>query len=53
MITAMDLSDAGHDVEIFEARPFMGGKASDQGRTCEGFPSAALTAPSCAGDRPE
>lgn len=28
MITAMDLSEAGHDVEIFEARPFMGGKAS-------------------------
>ena len=26
MITAMDLSEAGHDVEIFEARPFMGGK---------------------------
>lgn len=28
MITAMDLSEAGHEVEIFEARPFMGGKAS-------------------------
>lgn len=26
MITAMDLSEAGHEVEIFEARPFMGGK---------------------------
>lgn len=26
MITAMDLSEAGHQVEIFEARPFMGGK---------------------------
>lgn len=28
MITAMDLSEAGHEVEIFEARPFMGGKVS-------------------------
>lgn len=28
MITAMDLSEAGHQVEIFEARPFMGGKVS-------------------------
>eukprot|EP01084_Bolivina_argentea_P222619 376762_1 len=26
LITAMDLSDAGHDVEVFEARPFVGGK---------------------------
>lgn len=26
MITAMDLSEAGHKVEIFESRPFMGGK---------------------------
>jgi monoamine oxidase len=26
MITAMDLSEAGHDVEIFEARRFVGGK---------------------------
>lgn len=26
MITAMDLSEAGHDVEIFEARRFAGGK---------------------------
>jgi NADPH-dependent glutamate synthase beta subunit-like oxidoreductase len=28
MITAMDLSEAGHDVEIFEARRFVGGKVS-------------------------
>ena len=26
MVTAMDLSDAGHEVEIFEARNFVGGK---------------------------
>ncbi|CAM9598694.1 unnamed protein product [Ectocarpus sp. 6 AP-2014] len=26
MITSMDLAEAGHEVEIFEARPFMGGK---------------------------
>ncbi|CAM9262796.1 unnamed protein product [Pylaiella littoralis] len=26
MITAMDLSEAGHQIEIFESRPFMGGK---------------------------
>ncbi|CAM9332312.1 unnamed protein product [Discosporangium mesarthrocarpum] len=26
MITAMDLSDAGHKVEVFEARQFVGGK---------------------------
>lgn len=26
MITAMDLADAGHKVEIFEARRFVGGK---------------------------
>lgn len=26
MITAMDLSEAGHEVEIFEARSFIGGK---------------------------
>ncbi|CAM9447550.1 unnamed protein product [Chrysoparadoxa australica] len=26
MITAMDLADAGHDVEIYEARRFLGGK---------------------------
>ena len=26
MITAMELADAGHEVEIFEARPFIGGK---------------------------
>jgi zeta-carotene desaturase len=28
MVTAVDLVDAGHDVEIFEARPFVGGKVS-------------------------
>ena len=26
MVTAMDLSDAGHEVELFEARNFVGGK---------------------------
>jgi zeta-carotene desaturase len=26
MVTAVDLVDAGHEVEIFEARPFVGGK---------------------------
>jgi len=28
MVTAMDLADAGHSVEIFESRPFVGGKVS-------------------------
>ena len=28
MIAAMDLADAGHQVEIFEVRPFVGGKVS-------------------------
>jgi zeta-carotene desaturase len=28
MVAAMDLVDAGHEVEIFEARPFVGGKVS-------------------------
>ena len=28
MIAAMDLVDAGHDVELFELRPFVGGKVS-------------------------
>jgi len=28
LIAAMDLSDAGHDVEMFELRPFVGGKVS-------------------------
>ena len=28
MITAMDLLDAGHEVELFEIRPFVGGKVS-------------------------
>lgn len=28
MTTAIDLVDAGHDVEIFESRPFVGGKVS-------------------------
>jgi zeta-carotene desaturase len=28
MTTAVDLVDAGHDVELFEARPFVGGKVS-------------------------
>mmetsp|Transcript_3151 Transcript_3151/g.8525 ORF Transcript_3151/g.8525 Transcript_3151/m.8525 type:complete len:608 (-) Transcript_3151:1346-3169(-) len=28
MIAAMDLADAGHQVEIFESRPFVGGKVS-------------------------
>ena len=28
MVCAMDLADAGHEVEIFEGRPFVGGKVS-------------------------
>lgn len=28
MVAAMDLADAGHHVEIFELRPFVGGKVS-------------------------
>uniref|UniRef100_A0A7S2V553 Zeta-carotene desaturase, chloroplastic/chromoplastic n=1 Tax=Fibrocapsa japonica TaxID=94617 RepID=A0A7S2V553_9STRA len=28
MVAAMDLADAGHDVEMFEIRPFVGGKVS-------------------------
>jgi zeta-carotene desaturase len=28
MIAAMDLADAGHDVEMFELRPYVGGKVS-------------------------
>jgi zeta-carotene desaturase len=28
MVAAMDLVDAGHDVELFEVRPFVGGKVS-------------------------
>lgn len=28
MVAAMDLADAGHDVELVELRPFVGGKAS-------------------------
>lgn len=28
MVAAMDLADAGHTVEIFESRPFVGGKVS-------------------------
>lgn len=28
MIAAMDLADAGHEVEMFELRPFVGGKVS-------------------------
>lgn len=28
MVTAMDLADAGHSVELFESRPFVGGKVS-------------------------
>ena len=28
MVAAMDLADAGHEVEIFELRPFVGGKVS-------------------------
>ena len=28
MVAAMDLVDAGHDVELFELRPFVGGKVS-------------------------
>ena len=28
MVAAMDLADAGHDVEMFELRPFVGGKVS-------------------------
>jgi zeta-carotene desaturase len=28
MVAAMDLVDAGHEVELFELRPFVGGKVS-------------------------
>jgi len=28
LVAAMDLADAGHEVEIFELRPFVGGKVS-------------------------
>jgi len=28
MVAAMDLADAGHEVEMFETRPFVGGKVS-------------------------
>ncbi len=28
LVTAIDLVDAGHEVELFEARPFVGGKVS-------------------------
>ena len=39
MATAVDLVDAGHEVELFEARPFVGGKVSswidDQGNHIE------------------
>lgn len=28
MVAAMDLADAGHDVEMYELRPFVGGKVS-------------------------
>ncbi len=28
LVTAIDLIDAGHEVELFEARPFVGGKVS-------------------------
>merc|ERR1719159_707985 len=28
MVAAMDLADAGHDVELFEVRPYVGGKVS-------------------------
>ena len=28
MVAAMDLADAGHEVEMFEVRPFVGGKVS-------------------------
>lgn len=28
MVAAMDLADAGHEVEMFELRPFVGGKVS-------------------------
>mmetsp|Transcript_5906 Transcript_5906/g.8392 ORF Transcript_5906/g.8392 Transcript_5906/m.8392 type:complete len:595 (-) Transcript_5906:55-1839(-) len=28
MVAAMDLADAGHDIEMFETRPFVGGKVS-------------------------
>jgi len=28
MVAAMDLADAGHDVELFELRPYVGGKVS-------------------------
>jgi zeta-carotene desaturase len=28
MVAAMDLADAGHDVELFDVRPFVGGKVS-------------------------
>lgn len=39
MVTAVDLVDAGHEVELYEARPFVGGKVSswidDQGNHIE------------------
>jgi len=28
MVTTMDLADVGHDIQIFEHRPFVGGKVS-------------------------
>ncbi|GAX15703.1 zeta-carotene desaturase [Fistulifera solaris] len=28
MVAAMDLADAGHDIEMFEVRPYVGGKVS-------------------------
>lgn len=28
MVAAMDLADAGHQIEMFETRPFVGGKVS-------------------------
>jgi zeta-carotene desaturase len=28
MVAAMDLADAGHEIEMFETRPFFGGKVS-------------------------
>ena len=32
MVAAMDLADAGHNVELFELRPFVGGKVSSWNR---------------------
>ena len=43
MIAAMDLVDAGHDVELFELRPFVGGKVSLPHPHPHPHPTLALT----------